>query len=54
MVNTVWQHPWLRISLLIRAMLGTRWDAATWPLVKTEVKKALALKSQIRRAGWFN
>jgi len=54
MANTSWQHPWLRISLLIRAMLGTRWDAETWPLVKAEFTKALALKSQIRRAGSFN
>jgi hypothetical protein len=21
-----WQHPWLRIQLLLRSMLGTRWD----------------------------
>ena len=49
-----WQHPWLRVSLLIRTMLGTRWDAETWPLVKAEFKKALALRSRIKRAGWFN
>ena len=49
-----WQHPWLRISLLIRVMLGTRWDAETWPQVKAEFKQALALRSQISRAGWFN
>jgi hypothetical protein len=23
-----WQHPWLRIQLLLRSMLGTRWNAA--------------------------
>jgi len=48
------QHPWLRISLLLRTMLHARWDAETWPQVKAEFKKALALRSQIRRAGWFN
>jgi hypothetical protein len=52
--SRAWQHPWLRVSLLIRSMLSTRWDAATWPVVKAQFVKALELKSQIRRAGWFN
>lgn len=25
--DRAWQHLWLRISLLFRAMLGTHWDA---------------------------
>jgi len=32
-------------------MLHTRWSAEAWPQVKVEFKKALALRSQIRRAG---
>ncbi len=40
--------------LVLRAQLTTRWSAEAWPQVKTEFKKALALRSQIRRAGWFN
>ncbi len=47
-------HPWLRMSLLIRTVLHTRRDAETWPQVKAEFKRALVLRSQIRRAGWFN
>jgi hypothetical protein len=35
-------------------MLSTRWGAVTWSIVRAEFKKALALKRQIRRAGWFN
>jgi hypothetical protein len=52
MTNTdarLW-HPWLRINRVLRVMLHTRWSAEAWP----QVKKALALRSQIRRAGWFN
>ena len=49
-----WQHPWLRINLLIRVMLGTPWAGEAWPQIKAEFKEALALRSQIRRAGWFN
>jgi len=47
-------HPWLRINRFLRAMLHERWSAEAWPQVKAEFKKALALKSQIRRARWFN
>ena len=47
-------HPWLRINRVLRVMLHTHWSAETWPQVKAEFKKALALRSQIRRAGWFN
>ena len=44
-------HPWLRINRVRRVMLQTRWSAEAWPKVKAEFKKALALRSQIRRAG---
>jgi predicted transcriptional regulator len=30
-------------------MLGARWDAETWPRLRAEFKKALALRSHIRR-----
>jgi hypothetical protein len=35
-------------------MLHTRWSAEAWAEVRVEFKKALTLRSQIRRAGWFN
>jgi hypothetical protein len=35
-------------------MMQTRRGAEAWPQVKAEFEKALALRSQIRRAGWFN
>jgi len=47
-------HPWLRINRVLRAMLHERWSAEAWSQVRVEFRKALALKSQIRRAGWFN
>jgi hypothetical protein len=47
-------HPWLRINRVLRVMLHPRWSAEAWPQVKAEFTKALALRSQIRRAGWFN
>jgi hypothetical protein len=32
-------------------MLHTRWSAEAWPQVKAEFTKAIALRSEIRRAG---
>jgi hypothetical protein len=52
--NPKWALPWLRVSLVIRRMLGNDWDDETWPIVKAELPKALALRSRIRQAGWFN
>jgi hypothetical protein len=49
--NSAWQHPWLRVSLLLRTMLHTRWDAETWPQVRAEFTKALAL-STLSARGW--
>ena len=47
-------HPWLRINRLLRAILHERWNPEAWPQVKAEFQKALALRSEIPRAGWFN
>ena len=49
-----WQHPRLRINRVLRVMLHTRWSAEAWAEIRVEFKKALALRSEIRRAGWFN
>jgi hypothetical protein len=45
-------RPWLRINRVLRVMLQTRWSA--WYQVRVEFGKALALRGEIRRAGWFN
>jgi hypothetical protein len=47
-------HPWLRINRVLRVMLHERWSAEAWAQVRVEFRRALALRSQIRRAGWFN
>jgi hypothetical protein len=35
-------------------MLQPRWSAEEWFVVRVEFRRALALRSEIRRAGWFN
>ena len=47
-------HPWLRINRVLRVMLHTRWSAEQWSVIRVEFRKALAVRSEIRRAGWFN
>ena len=47
-------HPWLRINRVLRAMLQERGSVEAWPQVKAEFVKALALRREIQRAGWFN
>jgi hypothetical protein len=46
-------HPWLRINRVLRVMLHTRWSAEAWAKVRAEFEGALALRSQVRSAGWF-
>jgi hypothetical protein len=43
-------HPWLRINRVLRVMLHTRWTAEAWAQIRVEFRKALALRSEIRRA----
>jgi hypothetical protein len=47
-------HPWLRINRVLRVMLHTHWSAEAWPEVRLEFRKAVELRSAIRRARWFN
>jgi hypothetical protein len=35
-------------------MLQTRWSAEAWSQVRVEFRRALALRGEIRRTGWFN
>ena len=44
-------HPWLRINHVLRVMLHMRWSAEAWSVVRVEFRRALALRSEIRRAG---
>jgi hypothetical protein len=46
-------HPWLCINRVLRVILHTRWSAEAWSQVRVEFKRALALRSEIRRVGFF-
>jgi hypothetical protein len=52
--NMSFLFPHIRVELLIRTILTRQWDDETWPVVREEFKKAMALRSKLRRAGWWN
>jgi hypothetical protein len=54
MTDARFWHPGLRINRVLRVMLNTRWSAEAWSQIRVEFRRALALRSEIRRAGWFN
>jgi hypothetical protein len=48
-------HPCIRINRILRAMLTERaLERGGAAAGQNELKRALALRSEIRRAGWFN
>ncbi len=49
-----WEHPWLRIERVFRAILTERWSAEQWRRIRPEIPKVLALQRWMRRTGWFN
>ena len=52
--DRAWQHPWLRVQRLIRAILEVRRDPVTRPVMKAILTDALKERQKIRRAGWFS
>ena len=46
-----WQHPWLRVSLLLRAVLTERWHGEAWERVKRDIPRLITERGRIRRAG---
>jgi hypothetical protein len=48
-----WQHPWLRVSRLIRGITRTHWSADIWPEAKRALGWALAERGRLKRSAWF-
>jgi hypothetical protein len=49
-----WQHPYLRLTRIVRSVLNTHWDDTTWPTAKKVVRDAITARARLARAGWFN
>jgi hypothetical protein len=46
--------PWVRVLLLIRSITSTEWDDTTGRLVQPLLRRALEMRRQIAREGWWN
>ena len=46
--------PWVRVLLLIRSITSTEWDDTTGRLVQPLLLRALEMRRQIAREGWWN
>ena len=46
--------PWLKVKLLIRSITSQIWPDEQWRILKPELRRALEIRSQIRREGWWN
>ena len=46
--------PWLRLELILRSILTTRWDTETWTIVRRQVPRVLAMRAQVAKDGWWN
>jgi hypothetical protein len=52
--SKAWQHPWLRVTRMIRTILHRPWSAEQWCQLEPEIPKLLAEQRRIRQEGWFN
>jgi len=48
-----WQHPWLRVNVLVRDMARLLRDPESRPIARVELIKAIAMREKLRRhASW--
>ena len=46
--------PWVRVLGLIGSITSTTWGHEAWPQVKPVLRRALEMRRQIAREGWWN
>jgi hypothetical protein len=46
--------PWVRVLFLMRSIISTEWDDTTGQLVQPILQRALQMRQQIARDGWWN
>jgi hypothetical protein len=46
--------PWVRVLFLVRSIASTDWDDTTGRLVQPLLRRALEMRRQIARDGWWN
>jgi hypothetical protein len=46
--------PWVRVLFLIHSIRSTTWGHEAWPQIKPILRRALEMRRQIARDGWWN
>jgi hypothetical protein len=46
--------PWAKVNLLTRSITGHQWDDRTRPIAKAHLGRALEIRLDLRRMGWWN
>ena len=52
--QTACYSPWLKVRVLIRAVLTMPWPPETWPEVRARLPWLLAQERRLLRRGWLN
>jgi hypothetical protein len=47
-------HPWLRVERVMRGLLMNRASEEALRRIEPEVRQVLAVRANVRQAGWFN
>ena len=53
-MNQPYLLPWVRVLILIRSIIWTTWGDERWLEVKPVLRRALEMRRQIARDGWWN
>jgi hypothetical protein len=46
-------EPWVRVLLLIHSIRSTTWGHEAWPQIRPILRRALEMRQQIARDGWW-
>ena len=46
--------PWLKVNLLIHSITHHTWPEEQWCIVKPQLRRALEIRRDLSRAGWWN
>ena len=49
-----WQHPWLRVNVLLRDMAHLLRDRNARPIIKVELNNAIKMREKLRRHVSWN
>jgi len=46
--------PWVKVNMVIRSITRATWPDEQWRILKPELRRALEMRSQLRRGGRWN